>query len=173
MGRVKQTIAKQCAGRVPMIKRMRIREFTNNKLTRLYLNERTLGKNVGSSLRDYTQICIQRKWRKDEQQVTKNHILLNCVRWDRKSLSLGAMIEFVFLKKTKILTDLKHELSEISGIDRDKLAYTLAYGYEIEQYKQMHNTKHPQKGMKMGHQLNDKSTLVSWPWKCRQGDVIL
>merc|ERR1711933_369685 len=81
MDKVKKVISEQCAGKLPKIERMRIREFVNSRLTRLYFDDTTLGKNCGSSIRDYKQICVQRKWRKDEGDATKKHMMLSCVRY--------------------------------------------------------------------------------------------
>ena len=150
---------------------MRIREFVNNRLTRLYYDDNTLGENC-RSIHDYKQICVQRKWRKNEAEITKKHILLNCVRWypSMTPCSLGPMIEFLFLKKMKIKSELKDELSEITGIDRENLEYTMIHGYQLKEYAKKERVRF---WNRMYNMANGSSTLVSSPWMCKQGDIIL
>lgn len=170
MSKIKNIISKQCIGKVPKISRMRIREFVNDRLTRLYYDDKTLSQNCGSSIKDYKQICVQRKWRKNEEDMTKKHILLNCVRWYPKKKTLGPMIEFAFLKKTKIKKDLKIELRDISGIDGVYLEYTLVPGYKLKEFDGNRPRGHWQTFLGA---ITTDSTLVSRPWKCKQGDILL
>lgn len=174
MNKIKDIISKQCKGKVPKIKRMRIREFVNNRLSRLYYDDKTLSENCGSSIKDYKQICIQRKWRKNEPDITKKFILMNCIRWYPKTSALGPMIEFAFLKKTKIRTDLKIELSDIIQIDAVYLEYTLVHGYKLKEYIDVNPSgRWNSHWNAMFSMTNNKNTLVSKPWLCKQGDILL
>ena len=145
------------------------REFVNgNRLTKLYYDNKTLAENCGSSIHDYKQICIQRKWRKNEPDITKKHILLNCVRWYRQRHALGPLIEFAFLKRTKIQSELKTELSEISGIHQQYIQYTMVHGYQLKDYATNSISPVWNSGV-----MTTNCTLVSRPWMCKQGDVLL
>eukprot|EP01084_Bolivina_argentea_P175067 303204_1 len=133
MHMVKQTILKRYIGKVPNLKRMRIRDFLQNRLTNVYYSNKTLGENC-KDLKNYKQICCQRKWKKNEENITSKHLLVHCIRWYPKTLTIGPMIEFSVLNSKYLLENIKIELREIGGIDRDNLCVTFIFEYQLKRY---------------------------------------
>ena len=167
MKKVKEHIFDNVAN-VPKVSLMRLREFNNNRLTRTYSDNKTLGKNAGSSLKDYKGLCIQ-KCATENELFDNNSLLLNVARWYPEKLMYSRPIEMSFRKHMKIKTELKNFLSDYSGIKFENLRcenprpYLLKAG-DIEKIciLDWDNTK-----------CDSNSTLSSQPWKCKSGDFIL
>eukprot|EP01083_Nonionella_stella_P121455 364939_1 len=117
MYRVKKEISARFSGQIPLVKYMRIREFVNNRLTHVYYDERTFAENAGGSLQDYKEIVCQRCMR--QEVITKQHVLVHVVFFD--GTQCGKMYDMAFLKTCSIRSEFKKVLSEISGIQQDKI----------------------------------------------------
>jgi len=169
MNKVKETITKNVAN-VPPSNRMRIRSFNDhNRLIKVYLDSLTLKENLKRSIKDYTQICCQ-KTAKEDEQFTKDMILLYVARWFPERMDFGPQIEYAFNKKLKIKSELKEELSKFSGIPLEHLRVEHPRAYLLK------NVENRRKVCILDWEntnCGDNTTLISKQWKCKNGEFIL
>merc|ERR1712228_1012735 len=169
MDKVKQTIFENVAN-VPSANKMRIRSFNDhNRLIKVYNDSLTLKANLKRSIKDFTQICCQ-ETAKENEQFTADKILLYAARWYPERMDFGNQIEYAFDKKLKIKSDLKEELSKISGIPLEHIRVEHPRAYLLK------NVENRRKVCILdweNEKCGDQSTLTGKQWKCKSGEFIL
>jgi len=169
MDRVKRTITENVAG-VPAANKMRLRSFNDhNRLMKVYLDSKTLRGNLRRSIKDFTQICCQETAAVDEH-LTEDMLLLAVARWYPKRMDIGPPIELALKKKTKIKSELRTELSKMSGIPLEFIRCEHPRPYLL---------KKPENRRQIcvldwdNTACGDGSTLSGKQWKCKSGDFVL
>merc|ERR1712130_853839 len=169
MDKVKQTIFENVAN-VPSANKMRIRSFNDhNRLIKVYNDSLTLKGNLKRSIKDFTQICCQ-ETAKENEQFTADRILLYAARWYPERMDFCNQIEYAFNKKLKIKSDLKEELSKISGIPLEHIRVEHPRAYLLK------NVENRRKVCILDWEntnCGDNTTLISKQWKCKNGEFIL
>jgi len=164
MKKVKETIHEKVEN-VPPPELMRIREFANKRLTKIYLDTKTLGKNAGGSILDFKQICCQRTSK--PETIDKDSIMLYVARWHPETLDYSTPQEMSFSKHC-LITDLKKDLSSLSGIPLEHIRVEHPRPFLLK-------NEHKKRICILdwdGSKLIASSTLGSKPWSLRSGDHI-
>ena len=169
MDKVKQTITENVAN-VPPAYKMRLRSFNDhNRLMKVYLDSKTLKQNLKRSIKDFTQICCQETMTEDEH-FTADKLLLYVARWYPDKMDFGPHVEYAFSKKMKIKSELREELSKMSGIPVEHIRTEHPRPYLL---------KNPENRRKIcvldwdNTNCGEGSTLTGKPWKCKSGDFVL
>eukprot|EP01083_Nonionella_stella_P209631 759724_1 len=169
MDKVKREITQRVAN-VPPANQMRLRSFNDhNRLLKVYLDSKTLGKNLKKQIKDYTQICCQRT-AKTNEVLNENMMLLYVARWFPDRMDFGEQIEFALNKKTKIKSELREELSALSGIAVEHIRCEHPRAYLLK------NVENRRKVCILDWENSNctaNTTLVSKQWKCKNGEFIL
>ncbi|ETO22017.1 hypothetical protein RFI_15184 [Reticulomyxa filosa] len=150
---------------------MRIRDFTASRLTKVYLDTKTLRGNCGrgkNTVHDFQQICVQKTSTKEH--LTKDHILLLIGRWYSRKMDFSEFEELAFLNSTAIKTEVRQILSQYSGIPYENLQVIHPFPYQVSKVKE--RTKICVADWEMAD-IRDDSTLVSRPWKCKSGEYLV
>ncbi|ETO20273.1 hypothetical protein RFI_16943 [Reticulomyxa filosa] len=151
---------------------MRIRDFTSSRLTKVYLDTKTLRGNCGrgkNNVHDFQQICVQKVATKEH--LTKDHLLLLVGRWYPREMDFAVFEELSFLNSTPIKTDLRRMLSEYSGISFEDLQVIRPFPYQITKVKE--RAKLCVADWEMLDIRNDSTLASKRPWKCKSGDYIV
>jgi len=151
---------------------MRIRDFTSARLTKVYLDTKTLRANCGrgrNNVHDFQQICVQKTATKEH--FTKDHLLLLVGRWHSRKMDFSEFQELSFLNTTSIKTELRQILSEYSGIKYEDLQVIHPLPYQVLKVRE--RTKICIADWEM-LDVRDESTLgTARPWKCKSGEYIV
>eukprot|EP01006_Ploeotia_vitrea_P034464 TRINITY_DN65758_c4_g1_i1.p2 TRINITY_DN65758_c4_g1~~TRINITY_DN65758_c4_g1_i1.p2 ORF type:complete len:441 (+),score=251.21 TRINITY_DN65758_c4_g1_i1:61-1323(+) len=162
---VKQRIHEQFGERLGFdMALMRLRERLNNKLTRVWVDNKDLKANCLRNIKDYKPVVVQRT--REPETLTDHHAIMYVARYVPKTNSLSRTLE-VALDKTSTFAELKQQMVDLFD-DVDSVDNVMICKPPDWQIKDAHALA---KLTWRDPKVRDRSRIATW--RMRDGDTIL